>query len=143
MSVQSFIPTIEGAVDLPRFQTKEGERAIDPRRIVYLSAQLNYTLFYLDDGEQVLTTLSLSSYALLLEDYGFIRVHKSYLINGYHLGKCRLNPNRELRLPNGRIIEVARRRHVGLKKRIRSQVGSFAQKSLSPTLSPTHDSNVF
>ncbi|AXE20572.1 LytTR family transcriptional regulator [Runella rosea] len=134
MSVQSFIPTIDSAVYLPRFQTKEGERAIDPRRIVYLSAQLNYTLFYLDDGEQVLTSLSLSSYALLLEDYGFIRVHKSHLINGYHLSKCRLNLNRELRLPNGKVIEVARRRHVGLKKRISSQVGSCAQKSFTATI---------
>lgn len=101
---------------LPRFQTKRGERAIDLKQIVYLSALSNYTIFHLNTGEEVMTTLSLSSYALLLETRGFIRVHKSNLLNGHYLGKCRLVRSGELMLPNGKVIEVARRRRSSLKK---------------------------
>ncbi len=111
----------ESVVVLPRFQTKIGERMIDPRRIIYLSAQLNYTLFHLENGEHVLTSLPLSFYAPLLEAYGFIRVHKSYLLNGYHLNKCFLRNNRELRLPNGTVIEVARRRQTAFKRLVKGQ----------------------
>ncbi|AXE20566.1 LytTR family transcriptional regulator [Runella rosea] len=106
----------ESVVYLPRFQTKRGERAIDLKQIVYLSALSNYTIFHLNTGEEVMTTLSLSSYALLLETRGFIRVHKSNLLNGHYLGKCRLVRSGELMLPNGKVIEVARRRRSSLKK---------------------------
>lgn len=122
MSGISFIPNFEGSLRLPRFQTKSGERIIDLRRIIYLSAQLNYTIFHLADGEQVVTSLSLSFYDPLLEACGFIRVHKSYMINGYYLNNCRLKQNRELRLPNGKVIEVARRRHTELKQKLKSQL---------------------
>ena len=121
MSVVLGIPTAESAVRLPRFQTKSGERQIDPRRIVYLSAQANYTLFHLDNGEQVMTTHSLSIYAPLLEALGFIRVHKSYLLNSFYLNRCRLNRSTELILPNGSMLEVARRRRSTLRKMIKKQ----------------------
>ncbi|RDB04276.1 LytTR family transcriptional regulator DNA-binding domain-containing protein [Runella aurantiaca] len=106
----------ESVVHLPRFQTKRGERAIDLKQIVYLSAQSNYTIFHLITGEEVLTTLSLSSYASLLETRGFIRIHKSSLLNRHYLGKCRLIRSGELMLPNGKVIEVARRKRSSLKK---------------------------
>lgn len=121
MSVIVGIPTVESAVSLPRFQTKSGERQIDPRRIVYLSAQVNYTLFHLDNGEQVITTHSLSIYASLLEAVGFVRVHKSYLLNSFYLNRCRLNRSAELTLPNGTTLEVARRRRSSLRKMMKRQ----------------------
>lgn len=111
----------ESVVALPRFQTKMGERMIDPRRIIYLSAQLNYTLFHLENSELVLTSLPLSFYASFLEAYGFIRVHKSHLLNGYYLNKCFLKSNRQLRLPNGTVIEVARRRQTAFKRLVKGQ----------------------
>lgn len=110
----------ESAVQLPRFQTKSGERIIDPRSILYLSAQGNYTLFHLVNGEQVVTSLSLSSYAPLLEKHGFLRLHKSYLLNLHYLGQCTIQQFMFLTLPCGRTIEVARRRRKNLKKIVKS-----------------------
>ncbi|MFN8347785.1 MAG: LytTR family DNA-binding domain-containing protein [Spirosomataceae bacterium] len=106
----------ESAVPLPRFQTKAGEQAIDPKRIVYLSAQGNYTLFHLENGEQVVTSLSLSSYACLLEKHGFLRLHKSHLLNLHYLGQCIMQRFMFLILPGGQTIEIARRRRKTLKK---------------------------
>lgn len=111
----------ESEMALPRFRTKEGARVVDLRRIVYLSAKSNYTQFYMEDGEEVITSHSLNIYVELLEQYGFIRIHKSYLVNEYHLKNCRLRPDRALRLPNGSVLEVARRRYLELKKKVKSQ----------------------
>ncbi|WP_428661265.1 hypothetical protein [Runella sp.] len=66
---------LEGAVSLPRLPTKARESVIDLRRIMYLSAQGNYTVFHLETGEQVLTSLPLCIYATLLEEHGFMRIH--------------------------------------------------------------------
>ncbi len=109
----------ESAVLLPRFHTKAGEQFIDLGRIVYLKAQLNYTLFYLADGEQVLTSLPLGSYAALLEPKGFLRFHKSYLLNLHYLPQCSLKSNHQLVLPDGKRVVIARRRRAMVKKIIR------------------------
>lgn len=113
------IPTIDNNPLLSRFRTKAGETAIDLRRIVYLSGQGNYTVFHLVDGEQVITTLSLSFYAPLLESNGFLRVHKSYVLNLFYLPKCRFVRLR-LTLPNRQVISVARRRRKALKLSIQA-----------------------
>ncbi|AXE21994.1 LytTR family transcriptional regulator (plasmid) [Runella rosea] len=109
----------ESAVQLPRFHTKAGEQFIDLVRIVYLKAQLNYTVFQLSDGEQVVTSLSLGSYAALLESQGFIRIHKSYLLNLHYLQQCSLKPNHQLVLPDGKRAVIARRRRSMVKKIIK------------------------
>lgn len=49
--------------------------------IIRCESQSNYTLFYLNGGEQILVTKSLKEYENLLEEYSFIRVHHSHLIN--------------------------------------------------------------
>jgi len=49
--------------------------------IIRCESQSNYTLFYLRGGEQILVTKSLKEYENLLEEYSFIRVHHSHLIN--------------------------------------------------------------
>ena len=116
----SAITPFESAVLLTRFLTKAGERGIDLRRILYLSAQGNYTLFHLEGGEQVVTSLSLSSYALLLEKYGFLRLHKTYLLNLHYLNQCTLDRFLFLTLPGGHTIEIARRRRKTLKRIVKS-----------------------
>ncbi len=49
--------------------------------IIRCEAQSNYTMFYLKDGTKILVTKSLKEYEGLLEEYSFIRVHHSHLIN--------------------------------------------------------------
>lgn len=49
--------------------------------IIRCEAQSNYTMFYLKNGSKILVTKSLKEYENLLEEYSFIRVHHSHLIN--------------------------------------------------------------
>lgn len=109
------LPAFENSLLLPRFRTKAGETAIALRRIVYLSGQGNYTVFHLVDGEQVITTLSLSFYTELLERHGFLRVHKSCLLNLHYLMQCRFHRFYTLTLPDQRVLCIARRRRKSLK----------------------------
>ncbi|WP_428663224.1 LytTR family DNA-binding domain-containing protein [Runella sp.] len=104
------------AVTLPRFQTKSGQCTIDPKEIIYLRAMGNYTIFHLAMGEQVVTTLPLITYVPLLEEQGFMRLHKSYLLNLHFLKDCRIDRFFRLTLPDQCILQVARRRRMALKK---------------------------
>ncbi|MFN8346256.1 MAG: LytTR family transcriptional regulator DNA-binding domain-containing protein [Spirosomataceae bacterium] len=75
--------------------------------IIKLEASGNYTLFYLTNGRQILTSKSLSVYEELLS-FPFVRVHKSCLININYVTQ-RATPT-ILSLADGTEIHVARRR---------------------------------
>jgi two-component system LytT family response regulator len=49
--------------------------------IIRCESQSNYTLFYIKGGEQILVTKNLKEFENLLEEYSFVRVHHSHLIN--------------------------------------------------------------
>ena len=75
--------------------------------IIKLEASGNYTLFFLTEGRQILTSKSLSVYEELLS-FPFVRVHKSCLINIHYVTE-RTTPT-SLSLSDGSEIHVARRR---------------------------------
>ena len=58
-----------------------GYRYINPYEIIRLEAENNYTQFYLFGGEKILISKGLYVYEEILETYGFIRCHKSHLVN--------------------------------------------------------------
>ena len=49
--------------------------------IIRCESQGSYTIFYLANKEQIVATRNLKEYEQLLEEYSFIRVHHSHLIN--------------------------------------------------------------
>jgi two-component system LytT family response regulator len=51
--------------------------------IVRCEASNNYTLFYLQSGENILVCKTLKEFAELLKPYNFVRTHQSHLINLY------------------------------------------------------------
>jgi two-component system LytT family response regulator len=53
--------------------------------IIRCESQRNYTIFYLSSHKQILVTKTLKEYDEMLEEYGFVRVHHSHLINMKHL----------------------------------------------------------
>ena len=55
------------------------------RDIIRCESQGAYTLFYLSGGDQILVTKNLKEFEQLLEDYAFVRVHHSHLINFAYL----------------------------------------------------------
>jgi two-component system LytT family response regulator len=53
--------------------------------IIRCESQGSYTIFYLINKEQIVVTRNLKEYENLLEEYSFIRVHHSHLINFAYL----------------------------------------------------------
>jgi two-component system LytT family response regulator len=53
--------------------------------IIRCESQGSYTIFHLKDKEQIVVTKNLKEYENLLEDYSFIRIHHSHLINFAYL----------------------------------------------------------
>ena len=65
--------------------TANGLTVFPVNEIVYCQAEINYTNFFLVSKNKILGTKTLKEYEELLDDYDFIRVHKSHLINLHHV----------------------------------------------------------
>lgn len=61
--------------------TRKGFELIDVSQIIYCKSEANYTRFYLQNGSTKLTSKTLKTYQPILEQNGFIRVHKGHIVN--------------------------------------------------------------
>lgn len=66
-------------------KTAESIHIINIKNIIRCEADINYTTFYLDNGEKLLVSKTLKDYAELLESSGFFRSHQSHLVNLDHI----------------------------------------------------------
>ncbi len=62
-------------------QSAKETRFIETGRITRCESSNNYTTFYLDSGEKLLTSKPIFEYEELLSAYGFFRCHQSHLVN--------------------------------------------------------------
>jgi DNA-binding LytR/AlgR family response regulator len=53
--------------------------------VIFLEGDINYTIFHLEDGRQKTVAHSLKFYEAFLETHGFLRIHRSYMINPIHI----------------------------------------------------------
>lgn len=65
----------------------DGFEVVKIARIVRAEADNNYTVFHLDNGKKYMISKTLKYYEELLSDFGFLRTHKSHLINLSHVVK--------------------------------------------------------
>ena len=102
------------SLELPSFQKKvnKSENVILDD-IIYLQANINYTIFFLQNGQKIITGFSLKNYKKL-EGFNFIQTHKSFIINALHIKKFDFEHS-FLTMKNGANIEIARRRRTFLK----------------------------
>ena len=115
-------------MNIPRFKTKAGKFSTELKDIVFLSAMGNYTVFHLESGEEVTTSLPLCTYEPLFENVGFMRIHKSTLFNLHFLDRCTMGQTQTLTLPTGQIIDIARRRFPAVKKIIKAYKEAAKEK---------------
>ena len=81
--------------------------------ILYLEV-LGHSVSIVTDGETYTLSASLSSFEQELENHGFLRVHKSYLVNMRHIKKFQC---RELTLDNGTAIRVSEKSYAEQKRK--------------------------
>jgi DNA-binding LytR/AlgR family response regulator len=84
--------------------------------ILYLEADVNYTIFHLIDGKKIVSSFTLKKYEQKQELGAFLRVSKSYLLNPNFIKNCQKDGKKtSIELSNGKIVQVSRRK-VGLVK---------------------------
>ncbi|PLW93986.1 MAG: DNA-binding response regulator [Marinilabiliales bacterium] len=66
-------------------KTFDNIHLVKVRDIVYVESDGRYSTIYLESGEHVIVSNTLKHYHEMLGDFGFYRVHKSYLINLEHI----------------------------------------------------------
>ena len=65
--------------------TTQGTFFYKPEEIIRLEGESNYTHFYFQNKSKLLTSRTLKDYEEILVNQGFIRVHKSHLVNKSHV----------------------------------------------------------
>lgn len=88
----------------------KGFQVIRVSEIIYCEAQSSYTIFHLQNGQQIIASKTLIEYEDLLKDTTFCRIHKSFLINLIHVKEYHKGEGGEVLLTNNKEVEVSRRK---------------------------------
>lgn len=92
--------------------TMEGVSFFEPSSILYCEAENNYTRFIFSNHKPIIISRTLGEYEEILSEHGFVRIHKSYLVNKKYITKV----DREgmLWMIDGKSLSVSRRRKEAL-----------------------------
>lgn len=88
----------------------KGFQVIELKDILYCEASGSYTNIYFADQRYVCSAKTILEYDNLLTDAGFIRIHKSFLINLIHIKEYIRGEGGAVLLSNGKEVEVSRRK---------------------------------
>ena len=88
----------------------KGFIVVELNDILFAESSGNYTNFCFSNRSAVCTTKTLSEYESLLSDAGFVRVHKSFIINLIHVKEYVRGEGGTVVLTDGKEVEVSRRK---------------------------------
>ena len=88
--------------------TMEAVSFFEPAEIMYCEAENNYTRFIFTKHKPMLISKTLGEYEELLSDHGFLRIHKSSLINSKYVSK--IDREGYLLMNDGKQLAVSKRR---------------------------------
>jgi two-component system LytT family response regulator len=83
---------------------------VEIKKIISCKGEANYTRICLTNGKSLLVSKPLIEYEEILESYGFIRTHKSHLVNLRHVVSFIKNDNGSLLMSDNTSIPVSRRK---------------------------------
>lgn len=99
--------------DLPRkkivLHTMQQIHLVDPGEIIHCEASQAYTIFHLAGGKTIMVSGLLKSYDLMLKSHGFLRVHRSHVINTDHIDHFSRSDGGQVIMNNRKSIPVSTR----------------------------------
>lgn len=98
-------------------QHMNGFQVLPLHEIIYLKGEDNYTRFILEKGEQALVSKTLKDYEQLLSDFGFYRIHQSYIVNLRHIREYAKGEGGTVTMHNHDELPVSRRKKAGFLKK--------------------------
>ncbi len=105
----------------PRIGLPSADRIefVEVNKIVRCQGEGNYTHIYFEGNKNLLVAKTLVEFEDLLLDHGFVRVHKTHLVNLRHVVAYFKTDGGVLQLTNGDKIAVSRRRKESLLKQLK------------------------
>lgn len=88
----------------------KGFQVVKLTDIIYCEASTNYTNFHFTGRPVICASKPIHEYETLLNDCGFVRIHKSFLINMEHVKEYQRGEGGYVILSNGDAVEVSRRK---------------------------------
>lgn len=88
----------------------KGFQVVKLSDIIYCEASSNYTNFHFTDRPIICASKPIHEFETLLEDAGFVRIHKSFVINLEHIKEYLRGEGGSVLLTNGHEVEVSRRK---------------------------------
>lgn len=98
--------------------TLEKVHIVNIEEIVRLESNANYTIFYLENDQQLLVTKTLKEYDKMLSDHDFIRVHQSHLVNAKYIKEFVKIDGGYLVMHHGLDVPVASRKRAQVIQRL-------------------------
>jgi two-component system LytT family response regulator len=86
--------------------------------IVYLEAQGKYTMLYLLDGQELLSSTNIGYFEETIDNNIFLRVHKTFMVNINLVKKVVKGEGYYCIMENNKSVPVSRRRHRDLKEKL-------------------------
>jgi two-component system LytT family response regulator len=99
---------------------REGFSFVDLSEIMRCQADVNYSIIFLKSGSKIISSKTLGEYEDILEDFGFIRIHKSHIINFNHVKTYSKGEGGVITMADGVEIPVSRRKRDEFLSRINS-----------------------
>jgi len=87
-----------------------GFQVVEINEIIYCEASSNYTNFHFTDRAVICASKPIHEFESLLEDSGFLRIHKSFVVNLEHVKEYIRGEGGTIILSNGHDVEVSRRK---------------------------------
>lgn len=88
----------------------KGYQVVSISEIIYCEANSNYTNFHFTGRTLICSSKLIQEYESLLEDCGFARIHRSFMVNMAHVKEYIRGEGGSVMLSNGHEIEVSRRK---------------------------------
>lgn len=88
----------------------QGFQVVQISDIIYCEAENTYTCFFLKNNREIVASRPLIDYETMLEDSGFIRIHKSTLINMKHVKEYQKGEGGVVIMSNDKALDVSRRK---------------------------------
>jgi len=98
--------------------TSEGRYFFSPEEIVRLEASSNYTRIFFTNKSKLLTAKVLKEFEQMLEPFGFVRTHRTHLVNRQHI-LCVTNDGNII-MKDASVAEISRRMKSGVMKTLRT-----------------------
>lgn len=91
-------------------KTSETVHLVRVQDISYCESNLSYTTFFLKDGQKILVSKTLREFDDMLKEFGFFRVHKSFLVNLFTISRFEKGDGGYLVMENNDRVPVASRK---------------------------------